>query len=159
MKHSHYLLLSVLCSGLFFSCDNTNTNTTTTAPEQQPVSQEPVPPSPETTAPAEASETSGDQDSSLEAKEVVAKNFQYTPDELRAKPGERIQVTLINQGDVQYSIRFELPESEQELRTPVPPGRKAGLIFTTPKKKGTYAFYSPLPNQRGRGMSGKLIVE
>lgn len=158
MKKHSYLLLTALCISLF-SCDNTNTNETATTTTSEPVSQEPAPQQKTATA-EEAPETNEEQAPGVDqTHEVVAQNFQYSPNELRVKPDQRIQITLINQGDVQYSIKFDLPEGDQELRSPVPPGRKAGIVFTTPKKKGSYPFYSPLPNQRGRGMTGTLIVE
>ena len=91
--------------------------------------------------------------------EVVAENMQYKPNELRAKPGQQMEVTLINKGKEEHNIEFELPDGEQELETPVKPGNRATLTLVAPEQPGTYTIYCPVDNHRQKGMTGKLIVE
>lgn len=155
MKPLQYLFIPMLCASLLFGCDS-NTEQRNTAQEN---TQEISTPQPDTAATPAATAQEEATDPDLTQLEVVAANLQFTPNEIKAKPGERLQITLVNNGDVPYSIKFELPDGEQELREPVPPGRKAALIFTAPDKVGTYAYFSPMTNQRGRGVSGNLIVE
>lgn len=99
------------------------------------------------------------QDPDAEQLELVVKNLQFSPREVKVEKGERIQITLINEGEVETSVRFEIPGSGQELRNTVPPGQRAAIIFTAPDKAGTYPFYSPVRNQRDRGLTGQLVVE
>lgn len=155
MKANRYLYIPILCASLFFGCDSNTEQRNTTADNAQRVSA----PQPDTTTSPKATAQEQTADPDLSQVEVVAANLQFTPNEIKAKPGERLQIMLVNNGDVPYSIKFELPDGEQELREPVPPGKKAALIFTAPDKAGTYAFYSPMTNQRGRGVTGSLIVE
>lgn len=155
MKPLQYFFIPMLSAGLLFGCDSNTEQRNTTAENTQEISA----PQPDTAATPAATAQEQPADPDLTQVEVVAANLQFSPNEIKAKPGERLQVTLVNNGDVPYSIKFELPDGEQELREPVPPGRKAALIFTAPEKAGTYAYYSPMTNQRGRGVSGNLIVE
>ncbi|AHM58576.1 hypothetical protein D770_01510 [Flammeovirgaceae bacterium 311] len=150
-------ILGVLISGaLLLSCDSSTTNQETPSDivtenrveQLEQLQEEPV-----------GNTGADDEENSTPKFEVVAQNLQFSPKELQVKAGQRIQVTLVNRGDVDYSLKFELPDGEQELRTPVPPGRRAGLVFTAPEKPGTYSFFSPLQNHRGRGMVGTLVVE
>ena len=158
MKIYQYLPAILFCCTILFSCDSSSSNNTAGEPATGT----------EARSDGEVVQTEENIDMQEEEKqnadttnnrEVVAQSLQFTPAEIRAKPNERIQVTLINKGDVPYSLKFDLPDGAQELRESVQPGTRAGLIFTTPKKKGTYNFYSPITNHRDRGMTGKLIVE
>jgi plastocyanin len=148
MKTIQYITGVFLSGALFISCDSNSTTDRTPSEivtaDQQEVQQD---------------VGTEEEDSDVTKYELVAQNLQFSPNELKAKAGERIQITLINRGDVPYNLKFELPDGEQELRTDVPPGRKAALVFTAPEKAGTYSFYSPLQNHRGRGMVGTLVVE
>ena len=155
MKFSKYLIATLFSASMLFACDNKQTSEESTIVMEEEAPLE----SPAATERAEEGAEQIAQDPNVQVVEVVAENLQFSPNEIRVKPEQRLQIVLTNKGDVPYSIKFELPKGAQELRNPVDPGRKAGLIFTTPKKAGTYPFYSPLQQQRGRGMTGKLIVE
>ncbi len=168
MKYYRFFLISALCCALLYSCDNSSNSQNNTPAESAgevdaPAKKTTTAPVTETTAVPPADTTTAAEDTAVDPNvqqiEIVAEQLKFTPNEIKAEPGKRLQVTLVNNGDVPYSIKFDLPAGEQELREPVEPGRKAALIFTTPEKAGTYAFYSPLTNQRGRGVSGNLIVE
>ncbi|WP_224998915.1 cupredoxin domain-containing protein [Cesiribacter sp. SM1] len=156
MKTIQYIAGAMLWSALLISCDNTSTTERTpneiAAADQLEVQEE---------MEQEQVQNLGanEEEADVTKYEIVGQNLQFSPSELKVKPGERIQVILLNRGDVPYSLKFELPDGEQELRTEVPPGRRAGLIFMAPQKAGTYPFYSPLQNHRGRGMVGTLVVE
>lgn len=91
--------------------------------------------------------------------EIVAKDLDYTPNELRASPGQQLEVTLINRGEVEHNIEFELPKGEKELESNVQPGNRATLTFQAPQEPGTYTFYCPVKDHKEKGMVGKLIVE
>ncbi|WP_040395949.1 cupredoxin domain-containing protein [Cesiribacter andamanensis] len=133
------------------ACD-TNRRSADDAPPADSVRQETAPPNMLENDPTV-------QDSDSEQLEIRVQNLQFSPAELRVKKGQRVQIMLINEGEVESSLRIELPGNAQELREPVPPAQRAGIVFTAPEKAGTYPFYSPLRNQRDRGLSGQLIVE
>lgn len=163
MNKFQLLYIPLLSASLLLACDEGGNKQNTTVEDNTTSPAVPQAELPETeiAAPAATEAAGVDQaaDPDLTQVEVVAANLQFSPSEIKAKPGERLQITLVNNGDVPYSIKFDLPNGEQELREPVPPGRKAALIFTAPEKAGTYAFYSPMTNQRGRGVTGSLVVE
>lgn len=149
MKRYIHCFFLVFLVGLFSACDS-ETRTTT---QEEASRQE------QTTPPREETREVPVDDPDVEQHEIVVQNLQFSPDTLRVKRDQRIQIILTNKGEVDCSITFDLPGGNQELRDPVPPGRRAAIIFTTPKKAGNYPFYSPLRNQRDRGLRGQLIVE
>lgn len=145
-----YRLLPFFCVLLLggSACDSESTSTRNEALQEE-VARPATAPAEEQPAP----------DPDLQQYELVVQNLAFSPQELKVPSDTRIQITLTNNGEAEVSLVFDLPRGNQELREPVAPGRRAGLIFTTPKKAGTYSFYSPLKNQRDRGLSGTLIVE
>lgn len=148
MKIYQYFFTALLSCGLLISCDSSGTNEigSEIADEGEVV---------QTHENIDMEET----DPNMQNIEVVAQNLSFAPNELRVKPGQKVQITLVNKGETDHNIKFELPEGEQELRENVQPGKRAGLRFTTPEKKGIYTFYSPVASQKDRGMTGKLVVE
>ena len=91
--------------------------------------------------------------------EVVATDFAFDPNQIRATPGQKLKVTLVNRGSAPHNIEFELPSGEVEFEKNVPAGESRSLTFTAPQKAGEYVMYCPVGNHRERGMVGKLIVE
>jgi hypothetical protein len=143
--------LALLFFSLLTACD-TNRRSADDTPPPDSVRQETAPPN------QPATDTSRQQ-ADADQLEIRVQNLQYSPNELQVKRGQRIQLILINEGEVEISLRIDIPGPVQELREPVPAGQRAGIVFTAPDKAGTYPFYSPLRNQRDRGLSGQLIVE
>lgn len=90
--------------------------------------------------------------------EVVAVNFAFKPEKIEAKPGETLQVKLINRGKAPHNIEFELPDKEVELDKPLKPGETGTLTFQAPRKAGKYLFYCPVGNHKEKGMKGYLFV-
>lgn len=90
--------------------------------------------------------------------EVIATDFDFDPQRIEVKPGEKVAVKLINKGDRPHNIEFELPSGEEELEQPVKPGETATLRFTAPDKPGEYTSYCPVGNHRERGMTATLVV-
>lgn len=85
--------------------------------------------------------------------------MRYNPSEIKVQPGQNLRITLINHGDTEHNIEFELPDGEEELENNVQPGEQASLEFQAPEEAGTYTFYCPVDDHRERGMTGQLIVE
>ena len=91
--------------------------------------------------------------------EVVANNINFQPAEIRVRPGQKLSVALLNQGEVEHSIEFELPRGEVKLLNPVPPTESEIIEFYAPEEPGSYLYYCPVADHRERGMTGQLIVE
>ncbi|HEY2647383.1 MAG TPA: cupredoxin domain-containing protein [Candidatus Acidoferrales bacterium] len=105
--------------------------------------------------------------------EVVAKTFEFTPNEIHAKVGERVQIKL-RTADRAHGLKLDIyPEGASEDKTP-------GLVFDHPQdeakvekhkervieflaaRPGTYDFKCSVQCSMGHGhdrMTGKLIVE
>ncbi|WP_224998914.1 cupredoxin domain-containing protein [Cesiribacter sp. SM1] len=139
-------VLAVLCSAsLFFSCGETGTN-------QDNVDED-------TFVQTEEAVDMEDDIQNARNIEVVAENMEYKPNEIRVSPGQQLTITLVNRGNENHNIEFELPDGEQELENPVEPGASASLSFKAPDQPGTYTIYCPVDNHKEKGMTGKLIVE
>lgn len=89
---------------------------------------------------------------------MVAKEYAFQPKSLKVKPGEKVTVTLVNQGTTPHSIEFALPEGMTALQKTVPPGDTGTLEFTAPSKPGTYEFDCPVADHKQHGMKGTLTV-
>lgn len=105
--------------------------------------------------------------------EVIAKTFEFTPNEVRVKAGERVQIKL-HSADRAHGLKLSLyPEGASEDGAP-------GLVFEHPQdeakvdkhhdrvieflaaRPGTYDFKCSVQCSMGHGhdrMTGKLIVD
>ena len=143
MQIHQYFSALAFSSVLLFSCDNTS------KPDVQDREFEVV----------EQDQEIEENAQQVKEVEVVAENMSYSPNEIRATPGQQLRVTLINKGKEEHNIEFELPEGDKELESPVQPGNRATLSLQAPQKAGTYTIYCPVKNHKEKGMTGKLIVE
>jgi plastocyanin len=89
---------------------------------------------------------------------IVAKEYGFKPKSLTVKPGQKVAVTLVNQGTTPHSIEFQLPEGMTALQKTVPPGQTGTVEFTAPSQPGTYSFDCPVANHIQLGMKGTLTV-
>jgi uncharacterized cupredoxin-like copper-binding protein len=92
------------------------------------------------------------------AVEIVVEEYKFDPSQITAEPGERLDITVHNKGKIEHSIAFEIPGSKQALERNVVPGQTGHLNITAPSKEGTYLFFSPLDDDRKRGLEGQLTV-
>jgi heme/copper-type cytochrome/quinol oxidase subunit 2 len=105
--------------------------------------------------------------------EVIAKTFEFTPNEIHVKVGERVQIRL-QSADRAHGLKLSIyPEGASE-------NEAAGLVFDHPQndakvekhkervieflaaRPGTYDFKCSVQCSMGHGhdrMTGKLIVE
>lgn len=86
---------------------------------------------------------------------VAAREYRFSPDELRAKAGRPIAVRLENRGRVPHE--FRIPELNVVIG-PVEPGRSAEGTFTV-EKPGMYSYECHVDGHYLRGMRGRLVVE
>lgn len=91
--------------------------------------------------------------------EVIATEYQFTPETIEASPGEMLIVLLRNEGTMAHSIAFELPGGDVALDELVQPGETAQLTIEVPDMEGDYVYYCPVDGHRALGMVGTLSVE
>lgn len=91
--------------------------------------------------------------------EVVAENMKFTPDRIVVEPGQRLRIKLVNRGEAEHNIEFELPSGERELERNVPEGETGVLEFTAPDEPGEYTAYCPVGDHREHGMTATLVVK
>lgn len=89
---------------------------------------------------------------------LIADEYRFEPNEIVARPGERLRVTIDNKDNRDYRIKFELPDGAVEMPDPVRPNGSGSIDITAPNEKGEYDFASPVGNHESMGMTGRLIV-
>lgn len=149
MNFKSVLFTAMLSGSLFVACGDTERAEETAVGEEVVQTQEVL----------EMEENVIEETQAVRTIEVVARDMDFYPNELRAAPNERIEVVLINEATQPHNIEFELPEGEKILETPVQPGNRASLTFVTPDTPGTYTIYCPVEDHHAKGMEGTLIVE
>ena len=112
--------------------------------------------------------------------EIVATDIAYNTPTLSVKVGEKVRLTLNNQGKLEHDLIIEkLPHTgnivtedsgnamsehhqhdnmvQFDLHIPAPPG-KMGTVEFTPSEVGEYQFECSVEGHKAAGMVGKLIV-
>ena len=90
--------------------------------------------------------------------EITAEEYKFVPSLITASPGEKLTITLKNNGKMEHSLKFDLPGAEQGLERNIAPGQTGHLTITAPSKVGSYKFYSPVDDDRNKGLLGQLDV-
>ena len=80
-------------------------------------------------------------------------DFRFVPDTITVRPGQRVRLTLVNDGYYRHSFVFEAANVETRLLSP---GERITVEFTAPSEPGEYMFYCG--PHRGLGMVGKVVV-
>ncbi|MDE2090008.1 MAG: multicopper oxidase domain-containing protein, partial [Gammaproteobacteria bacterium] len=75
--------------------------------------------------------------------------------DLRVKPGDVVQITLINGEGAEHDIA--IPEFKAYSNHIVGKNASSTIVFKA-DKQGTFAYFCTLPGHRAAGMEGKLIV-
>jgi len=79
-------------------------------------------------------------------------NLTFTPDTIAVKPGQTVELTLVNKGKLPHT--FTVPDLNIEVQ--MPPGETNKATFTAPKT-GEYYFFSGVLGEFDT-MKGKIIV-
>lgn len=87
------------------------------------------------------------------------RGFQYEPNVIRVRPGQRVSVRVVNRSNGQRTVSFNLRNGGVALEKPLRAGETGYVVFDAPDRPGRYTFYSTIGNQRQRGLTGTLIVE
>jgi plastocyanin len=91
--------------------------------------------------------------------EVVAREFEFDPDEITASAGETLVIVLMNEGTVDHNIEVEIGDEEFTLDDNVEPDDSAELTFEVPDEPGDHVFYCPIDDHRALGMEGTFTIE
>ena len=85
---------------------------------------------------------------------MTAKKYEYNPEEIRVKQGERVRL-LVTATDRKHGFQIEA----LGLKTELPEGKETAVEFTA-DKSGTYEFKCSVRcGWRHGSMKGRLIVE
>jgi|SRR3989344_3534285 len=85
---------------------------------------------------------------------VDAKNFSFSPAEIRVKKGDKVKIVLNNTGGFHDWVVDEFNARTKQVTGPA----TAEVEFTA-DKAGTFEFYCSVGQHRAMGMKGNLVVE
>ena len=85
---------------------------------------------------------------------VEGGNFYFSPNEIRAKKGQPMQILLNNKEGIHDFVIKEFGVGSDTIS-----GGQTTTISFTPDKAGTFEFYCSIGQHRDMGMKGTLIVE
>lgn len=86
--------------------------------------------------------------------EVIAKNYTFSPTEIRVKKGDKVKLIFKNEVG---NHDFVLPDFN--VQTEILTSGKEETIEFTADKTGTFEYFCSVGNHRAMGMKGNLIVE
>lgn len=86
---------------------------------------------------------------------ITATDFEFSPAEIKAKPGEKLFIKLVNEGNAVHMWQLR-DKPETHVHTPV--GETSGKIVTAPEIPGEYEIFCSTPGHEKLGMVGILIV-
>jgi len=116
-----------------------------TAPEIKVV----IPTEPEYQPPPTAPTYEGEFDVDLK---IEAKRFDFLPNEIKVKKGDRIRLTLTSV-DVNHTFTMPAYDIDEELLV----GEDVEIELVA-DKEGQFTFYCDVPGHKEQGMKGKIIV-
>lgn len=85
---------------------------------------------------------------------VVSTEFAFDPDSLELQAGERIALTLVNEGAVIHNL--EIPDMGVYVEAPA--GATATVEFTVPDGIGAFDFWCSIAGHREAGMEGSGVA-
>ncbi len=90
------------------------------------------------------------------ALEVTVTNteFKFEPAEITARPGQTINLTLVNKGSIEHTWVL----AAANVKVTVQPGQTGKQTFTAPAA-GTYDILCDVAGHKEAGMVGKLVVK
>lgn len=94
---------------------------------------------------------------------VVAREFSFSPSEVRLKKGQPVRLEFRNEGSYFHTLTVDgMPVTVDgrertgiELRAS---GGSSAAIAFTPTAAGAFAFYCAVPGHKDYGMSGRVVV-
>lgn len=90
--------------------------------------------------------------------EVTVKDYHYFPEEIVAKPGEKLHLVIKNMGQNEHNLDFDFPAGAMQMPSNVDPGQTMQYDIQAPAQPGKYYFHCPVGNHYARGMVGDILV-
>jgi plastocyanin len=92
--------------------------------------------------------------------EVHAKNIHFYPEEITARPGQKLAIHLMNMepGLVTHNFYISLPTGVAGTKGQLDSGQEGYLVLTAPEQPGEYYFWCDVGTHRFQGMTGELVV-
>jgi plastocyanin len=92
--------------------------------------------------------------------EVHAKNIHFTPEQITARPGQKLALHLMNMepGLVTHNFYIALPQGVVGTKGQLDSGQDGYLMLTAPEQPGEYYFWCDVGTHRFQGMTGELVV-
>lgn len=87
--------------------------------------------------------------------EKSATEYVFEPKQIEVRPGERIKFVLRNEGVEEHEFEGETVGLEEVV---VPAGKERAVVWTAPKKTGSYEIVCDLPGHIAKGMVMDLVV-
>lgn len=85
---------------------------------------------------------------------VTNTEFKFDPANINAKPGQTINLTVVNKGSIRHT--WVLPS--QNVKLTIEPGQTATKTFNAPTAAGSYDIVCDEAGHKEAGMVGKLVV-
>lgn len=99
------------------------------------------------------------QSAGVQTVAITATDNKFSPSTFTVPPGQKIKVTLTNNGKKKHNIAFVLHNKEiVKLPNDIGPGETGSLEFTS-SGPGSYSYYCPVDLHRELGMKGTMVVK
>ena len=85
---------------------------------------------------------------------IRGQDIKFDVTEIKAKVGQTVNVTYINEGTLEHNFIIEGVVPEVKLQ----PGQKNTFSFT-PSAAGSLEYHCTIPGHLEAGMTGKIIIE
>lgn len=94
--------------------------------------------------------------SDARAVRVVATDFAFEPKTITATPGEKLYVTLVNEGEAVHMWQIG---DQMKTHVHTNAGETSSKVVTVPTEPGVYDLVCTTPGHEQLGMVGKLVVD
>ena len=98
------------------------------------------------------------QDAGSVQATVGANVYAFTPNEIRARPGQRVVVTFVNDDTARLAHDWEV-EGVPNAHASALPGRRSTATFYAPDAPGRYEVLCTIPGHKDLGMVATFIVD
>ncbi|MDK8462351.1 cupredoxin domain-containing protein [Marinobacter sp. SS13-12] len=94
------------------------------------------------------------KDGDTRTVEVVAKEFTFEPSRIEVAPGSRVEIKLINEGNLSHNLHIAGEGMKTET---IQTGHTDNLTVTAPEN-GKLKFFCNVPGHKQAGMTGEIVA-
>jgi plastocyanin len=88
---------------------------------------------------------------------VTAKEYEFSPAEINAAVGQKVVITLKNEGTLKHNLVVRLATDTFDTKL-IDQGESDTIEFVA-ATPGEFVYYCSVPGHRDRGMMGTLVVQ